>query len=527
MPQQYIIAHDMGTSGDKAVLVTLDGNIIDTARKNYPLHHPQYGYAEQNAKDWWQAVCHTTQEVLHKTGVHREQIAGLTFSSQVMSLVAIDQSGQPLMPVITWLDTRSARILKQRLWTPPRVQGFNIFRLWRFLRITGGAPGHNGKDQIAKILWLQAHQPQWFARVYKFLDAKDYIIYRLTGNFVTSVDIAYIWWLLDTRRKRNRWHPGLCRMAGIRPEQLAEVRESAAIAGTIHEAAAKACGLLAGTPVVNGAGDLSSAALGSGAIREGEMHIRIGTSGGVAGHFARRKIDLTHYTGCIGSTWPSRYYLGISHQETAGLCLEWLKNKVFGPPQNLSENNDANDQFRTFDTWVKEIPPGADGLMFTPWMHGERSPVNNDYIRAGFYNMGLNHSHAHMVRAVLEGIALNTRWAMETLEKLYKSVSELNVIGGGARSDIWCQIMADVTNRSIHQICDAQEASAKGVALLASMTLGYIQNYHDIKSYIKIKHTYQPDPTYRALYDARFKAFKQLYKQNHRWHARMNRRVNS
>ncbi len=523
MADKYIIAHDMGTSGDKAVLVSIHGEIIDSARETYGLYHPNPGYAEQHAVEWWEAVCKTTRRVMQKTGIGPEQVAGMTFSSQVMSLVVLDHDGRPLIPVMTWLDTRGARVLKKQVWKPPRIMGYNIFNLLRFLRITGGAPGHTGKDQIAKILWLKARKPEIFSRVHKFIDAKDYIIYRLTGNFVTSVDIAYVWWLLDTRKNRNQWHPKLCKLAAVNPGQLAEVKPSAAIAGELSPAAAEACGLKPGMPIINGAGDLSSAALGSGAIGEGEMHIRIGTSGGVAGHFAKRKIDLAHYTGCIGSTYPEKYYLGISHQETAGLCLEWLKSQIFEHGDQSKATGQNNMPFRVYDELAAKVPAGCDGLMFTPWMFGERAPINNDYIRAGFYNMGLNHSKAHLVRAVFEGVAFNTRWALETLEKLYNKVNYLNVIGGGAKSDTWCQILADITNHRINQIRDPQEASARGVALLASMTLGHIKSYHDIKNYIKIKKSYQPDPENRDIYDRMFREFKNLYRQNNKWHQRMNR----
>lgn len=341
MSEKYIIAHDMGTSGNKAVVVTIHGEIIYSIKQDYPVYYPPPGYAEQDPADWWNAVCSTTRQAMPKAGIQASEVVGVTFSSQVMSLVPIDRAGNPLTPAMTWLDTRSSAILHKRLWKQPRIMGYNIFYILQFLRITGGSPGHTGKDQIGKILWLKEYHPELFARVYKFIDAKDYLIYKLTGNIVTSVDIAYVWWLLDTRNNRNQWHPRLCKLAGIRIDQLAEVKESSAIVGQLTPEAAEACGLLAGTPVINGAGDLSSAALGSGAIGENELHIRIGTSGGVAGHFSERKIDLAHYAGCIGSTYPQKFYLGIAHQETAGLCLEWLKTKILYHEAQLKEERNV------------------------------------------------------------------------------------------------------------------------------------------------------------------------------------------
>lgn len=523
MAEKYIVSHDMGTSGDKAILVTIYGDIVDSAKRPYPIHHPKPGFAEQDPFDWWNAVCETTQEVLQKTGVNPDDVVGITFASQMQGLIPVDSSGAPLTPAISWLDGRSADVMREMLWTPPRVMGYNIFHLLKFLRITGGSPGQAGKDQIGKILWLQKNQPEIFANVHKFLDSKDFIIYKLTGKFVTSVDVAYIWWLLDSRNNRNQWHPGLCKLAGITVDKLAEIKESAAVVGELLPDVAKKMGLNPGTPVVNGSGDLSAAALGSGAINEGELHISLGTSGWVAGHFTKRKVDIPHYTGCTGSSYPQKYYLAMAHQETAGVCLEWLKNKVLYHEAQLREEHKVEEVYQVLDELAEEAGPGAQGLMFTPWMYGERCPIDDDHVRGGLFNLGLNHSREHIIRAVFEGIAFNTRWAMETLENLYSKVTELNIISGGAKSDIWCQIVADITNRRIRRVYQPQQAGARGIALLASMTLGYIDTFEDIKKYIKIDRDFTPNPDNRKLYDNLFKEFKNIYKQNKKWYARMNK----
>ncbi|MBM4170131.1 MAG: hypothetical protein FJ215_13390 [Ignavibacteria bacterium] len=523
MPDKYIIAHDLGTSSDKAVLVTVFGEILDTAQRFYQTHHPAPGYAEADPLDWWEAVCETTREVMEKTRVRADDVVGMTFSSQTQCLVSLDRDGSPLRPAMTWLDGRSAEIIDEILWTPPRVKGYNIFRILEFLRITGGAPGHTGKDQIGKMLWLRRHQPEIFANTDKYLDAKDFVIYKLTGKTVTSVDLAVIWWLLDTRKNRNQWSPQLCKLAGVTIDQLPDVMESAAVVGTLTRDAAERTGLRADTPIINGASDLAVGALGSGAINEGELHISLGTSGWVAGHFTKRRIDLPHYTGCIGSTYPQKYFLGMAHQETAGICLEWLKKNVLYHEEQLKAEAQVANIYELLDTLAERAGPGAGGLIFTPWMYGERCPLDDDTVRAGLFNVGLNHSREHIIRAVFEGIALNTRWAMETLENLYAPVEELGIVGGGAKSDVWCQIMADITNRKINQVDRPQQAGAKGIALLASMTLGYIPTYEEIKKFITIRHQFVPNPENRRLYDERFREFKTIYRQNRKMYARLNR----
>lgn len=524
MPEKYIISHDLGTSADKAVIITIYGDIIDFAKQHYPMYHPHPGYAEQDPLDWWQAVCNTTRAVLKKSEINPKDVVGMTFSSQSQNLIPVSKDGSPLRPAMNWLDSRSAEIMRKKLWTPPRILGYNIFHLLRFLLITGGSPGHTGKDQIGKLLWMQQYEPDIFSKAFKFIDAKDFIIYKLTGNMVTSVDLAVIWWLLDTRKKRYQWHPKLCKLAGIDCEKLSEVKESAEVVGTVTPDAAEQTGLFPGTPIINGASDLCAAAIGSGAIEEGELHISLGTSAWVAGHFRKRKIDVAHYTGCIGSAYPQEYYLGMAHQETAGICLEWLKNKVLYHEEQLKEESQVAEIYQILDQLAEKACPGAEGLMFTPWMFGERCPLDDEFVRAGLYNLGLHHSREHLIRGVFEGIAFNTRWAMETLENLYSKVSQLNIVGGGAKSDIWCQIFADITNRIINRVREPQQAGAKGMALLASMTLGYIESFHDIKKYIKIDKSFTPNNDNRQLYDKLFKEFKNLYKQNKKWYARMNRK---
>lgn len=520
---QYIVAHDMGTSSNKAILTTVHGKIIAEAKAHYPMYHPVPHYAEQDPFDWWNAVCETTRQVLEQAKISPTLVAGITFSSQTQCFIPVDETGTPVRRAFSWLDGRSANIIHQKLWTPPRIMGYNIIKLLKLLTITGGSPGHTGKDQIGKILWMKTHEPDLFARTHKFIDAKDYLIHRLTGNMVTSADIAHIWWMLDTRKNRNTWHPDLCKYAGISPDKLLEVKPSAAIVGHITKQAALEIGLPEGVPVVNGAGDLSAAALGSGALKEGEFIVNIGTCGWVGSHETKRRLDIVHYAGCIGSTNPDKYYLALAHQQTAGVCLEWLKDRILYHKDQLQQESHVRTIYILLDQLAASVPPGSEGLIFTPWMYGERCPLDDDTVRAGLYNVSLNHSREHIVRAVLEGIAFNLRWAMETLEKLCRPVEEMRFIGGGAQSDLWCQIMADVTNKTIHRVEDPGYAGAKGVALLTSMTLGFIPDYETISSYIQIDRTFKPNPETRALYDRLFKEFKNLYKQNRAWFARMNR----
>lgn len=521
---KYIVSHDLGTSADKAILISVHGEIIGTSKKSYPMYHPKSGYAEQNPDDWWDAVCETTSTVITNTKINPDKIVGMTFAAQMQGLTPVDKDGTPLMNAMTWLDSRAADIIHQIIWRPPRIAGYNLQNLIRFLKITGGCPGHHGKDQIGKILWLQQNKPEIFHTTHKFLDVKDYVVYKLTGRMTTSIDLAYVWWLLDTRKKQYKWNERLCTLAGITPDLLPEVKGSSEIVGQITQEAAKRTGLNPGTPIINGAGDMSAAAIGSGAIEDGELHINLGTSDWVGGHFKKRKIDVFHYAGCIGSAYPNAYYLAMAHQETAGVCIEWLKKNIF---MKLNHDSSMYDESHIFyeklDQFAEQAEPGSRNLIFTPWMFGERTPLDDDFVRAGFYNLGLKHDITHLARAVLEGITFNVNWALDTIENLYSRVDSLKIIGGGARSALWCQIVADITNRTIHQIEQPQQAGARGIALLASMSLGFIDSYQKIKDYIKTRKTFYPEPKNRKKYDELYNSFKKIYANNKKWFSKINR----
>ncbi len=517
MIKKYIIAHDLGTSSNKAILTTMDGEIVAQEKHAYPLYHPEARQAEQDAYDWLNSVCDTTKQLLKKKRISADKIACMTFCTQTQCLVPVDKQGTPLRRAFSWLDSRSADILRKKIWTSPRLMGYNPYWLIRFLSISGGAPGHSGKDQIGKLLWMQENEPDIYRDAYKFIDAKDFVIKQLTDRFVTSVDLAYLWWLLDTRKKKYEWHKGLCHKAEVEIDRLCEVRESGAIVGDLTEAGAKLCGLKAGTPVINGAGDIAAAALGAGAIEENDKTMYMGTSAWVGSHVTKRKADVPHYVGCIGSALSSEYYLAMAHQQTAGACLEWLKTQLFPD----FKGSDA-DFFPLLNEDIKKIPPGSNGLMFTPWMFGERCPVHDEHARAGFYNLNLGHSRSHMARAMIEGITMNINWALETVENLFKASEHVRIIGGGASSDLWCQLIADMTGKVIQRMSDYSHAGAKGMALLSSHALGHLPSIQAIRDQIQIEKEFHPETGTHQMYRKLYKEFKNIYSQNRAWFKRMH-----
>ncbi|MFW9993065.1 MAG: FGGY-family carbohydrate kinase [Candidatus Odinarchaeota archaeon] len=537
MDQKYIISHDMGTSSNKAVLLTVTGEIIDHATRSYPTGtiFPQPGYAEQVPDEYVTAIIESTRELMDKTDTKPEKIAGITFCTQMQGFIAIDKDGTPLTNNYNWLDSRGAANIhagKHKLYgSLIKVSGYSPLRLWRFLRITGGVPGQAGKDQVPKVFWLLDNHPEIYEKTYKFLDAKDYVIFKLTGNIMTSSDLAVLWWLLDTRKKSRaygKWSKKLCKMLKLPGliDKLPEVRNPADIAGTLLPSKAKDMGLSPETPVINGVGDMTAAATGSGALAEGELHISVGTSGWVIGHVTQRKLDLFHYTGCAGSAHPDKYYLAIGHQETAAGAFEWLMDKILYYRDRLREEageEEGEPPYALFQELASTVPAGSNGLIFTPWLAAERCPLDDDTVRGGLHNINLGHTRSHLIRGVFEGVAYNLRWALETVENLYPPpVTKVNIIGGGAVSDVWCQIFADVFNKEVHRVENPKEAGAKGAALLASYALGFMEQYEDIKNYIRIDKVFKPNLDHVKLYNDMFKEFKNLYKYNRKFYKRMH-----
>ncbi|MFX0205316.1 MAG: FGGY-family carbohydrate kinase [Candidatus Hodarchaeota archaeon] len=520
---KYIIANDMGTSANKSCLFTVKGELIAEVTREYAVHYPAPGCVEQDPKDWWNAITSGTKTVIEENSIHPSEVAGITFAAQMLACLPVDRSGTPLMNCMIWQDQRAAECTEKIIGGFPSISGYGIRRILKFIRITGGAPSKTGKDMMGKVYWQKLNKPEIYDQTYKFLDCKDYLVWKCTDQFVMSVDSASITWFMDSRDRFNpKWSPAICKMVGVDIEKLPEIKKSTDRIGDglIKEAAAE-MGLNPKTPVILGCGDAPALTIGSGAVREQQWHVYLGTSGWVAGHTSKREIDISHYTGCMGSAHPEKY-LCIAEQQSAGACLEWFKNQLYFHDE-LMEREGVAEVYEIFDRLVQQAEPGSKNLLFTPWLFGERAPLDDPNVRGSLFNLSLDHKREHVLRAIFEGVAFNSRWALQTVEKLFSSSPTVNIVGGGAKSSVWCQIMADIINRQIHQVSDPQHAGARGVALVASYGLGFIEDFDQLGAHIPIKQTFTPNPAYRKLYDQLFKEFKTIYKKNKKMYARLNR----
>ncbi|HDL49602.1 MAG TPA: xylulose kinase, partial [Actinobacteria bacterium] len=397
------------------------------------------------------------------------------------------------------------------------VSGFGLGKVYRWLRLTGGAPGHSGKDPIAHILYLKHHQSELYESATAFLEPKDYLNLRLTGVSAAGYDSIGLHFVTDNRDiDRVHYDEGLVRMSGIDRAKLPDLRSPTDILGPLLPEVARELGLSAGTPVVMGTPDLHSAAIGSGAVRDYQGHLYLGTSSWILCHVPFKKTNIIRMIGSVPAAIPGRYLL-LDEQESAGACLNYLAD-------NLGLRGDANagNVYEGFDRVVERVPAGNRGVIFTPWLNGERSPVDDHHVRAGFFNQSLETTQEDLIRSVFEGVAFNSRWLLGYVESFTKHrMDEMRVVGGGANSDVWCQIHADVLDRTIHQVKDPILAGLRGVTFLAAVKLGYLQ-LDDIPDLVEINATYRPNPDHRAVYDRLYREYLNLYKANRRIYARLN-----
>lgn len=521
--QVLILAIDLGTSGPKVALVSPQGDVLDCEIGSITTHILPGGGAEQDPDEWWTAVQTTTRQLM---GRHPEAIAnikGIGCTSQWSGTVAVDAHGRHLMNAIIWMDSRGAPYVQTITNGLFKVEGYGLRRLLTWLRLTGGVPVRSGKDSIAHILYIKHQYPEIYRQTYKFLEPKDYLNLRLTGLFASSPDAITLHWLTDNRNIHDiRYHDTLIRYATIDREKLPELKSAVEICGPLQPAAAQALGLASQIPVIMGTPDIQSAAIGSGAVQDYEPHLYIGTSAWLTCHVPFKKTDLFHNMASLPSAVPGKYFIA-NEQETAGACLSYLRDNILFANDSLGGRSTIDNLYAVFDDMVAQTPAGSEKVIFTPWLHGERTPVEDHLVRGGFYNLSLRTTRAHLIRAVFEGVAYNSRWLLRYVEKFAKRpLNHIHMIGGGANSAVWCQIHADVLNRTIKQVESPVEANVRGVALLTAVALGYA-TFANINHQIPIAHVYEPNPAHRQLYDELFTAFETIYRQNKKMYARLNR----
>ena len=518
----HLLAFDLGTSSLKLALLTTSGQMVASAVEPYPLHLLGDGGVEQDPEDWWRAVVRGTRRLLAIADADPRRVVGIGCSSQWSGTVAVDNDGRPLMRALIWMDSRGAEQLRRVTGGLPSVQGYGLGKLVTWIRRSGGAPGHAGKDSLAHILYLRDQLPAVYERTYRFLEPRDWINLRLTGRFATSFDAVALLWVANTRQvDAVRYDDRLLRIAGLERDKLPELLPPATVLGTLQPRVADELGLPASARVVTGAPDIMASAIGAGAVRDFDAHLCIGTSSWLVCHVPYKRTDLFHNMASLPSAIPGRYLLA-NEQESAGVCLAELGRNVLFSPAGPGPAAVPQDPYGAMFALAEAVPAGSDGLIFTPWVNGERTPVDDRTVRGGFFNQSLGVTRGHLVRAVLEGVAYNSRWLLVHVERFIRRPLEtITAVGGGARSELWCQIHADVLDRVVLQARDPALASARGAALQASVALGYL-DWGELADAVPIARAFQPDPARRRVYDTLFPEFVNLYRSTRRIYARLN-----
>ncbi len=510
-----ILAADFGTSGVKVGAVAEGLVLVASTTEPYPLHLPGPSRAEQAPEDWWSALARGIARLAAEVPELDRRVGAVVFCAQMCGLVCADRRGAALRPSLVWLDKRSAPLMQRVLGGWPRIAGYGVGKLLRWLPVANGAPSHNGMDPTGKMLWIRENEPETWDRTAWLMDVKDWLIHRATGEVATTADSANLTWLMDTRRGREGWSPALAGRLGIPLDKLPRIVDGGAVVGGLTQAAASQLGLRAETPVLAGGGDVSCTAIGSGATEPGALHICMSTSSWVAGFFDRRVLSVAHSYATITSSVGFRPLL-IATQESAGAALAWLA-EGFDPRQR-----DAEEGLEQFYTGFGE--PQPDDPFFLPWLAGERVPVDEERLRAAFYGLALRHDLNAVKRSVIEGVALNTRWAFSKVaaERGAVTTGAIPLVGGAAANPHLAQALADALHRQI-RVGDTRMSGVLGAAAMAAPSLGWARDVWAAAAGINGRDgpVYDPDPARVAMIDERYqrleevrRALVRLYRRN-------------
>ncbi|MCY3020307.1 MAG: xylulokinase [Planctomycetota bacterium] len=480
----YLLAHDLGTSGNKATLYTLDGKLVASRTCPYDTHYFNGNWAEQSPQDWWKAICDSSKALLAAAKVSPADIAVVALSGQMMGCTIVDKQGHCLRPSILYCDqragTEAARILSR-------------ISLKNFYKIVGHrvSPSYS----IEKLMWIRKNEPKLYAKTCKTLCAKDYINFLLTGTFATDFSDASGTNAFDLNTMQ--WSQKVIGIAGVDGGMFPEAKPSTEVLGTITSQAAQATGLKEGTPVAVGGGDGSCAGVGVGCIKPGTAYNYLGSSSWIALTVKKPIVDpqmrTMNWCHCVpGYLHPS------GTMQTAGSSYSWLKNTLCDVEIEAAKTKNVSP-YVLIDQAVKNTPVGANGILFLPYMLGERTPWWNPNARGAFIGLNLASSREDMLRAVMEGITMNLGIIVGIFRQ-HVPIKAITVIGGGAKSAVWRQMMADIYDCRVQSLNFLEEATSMGAAVIGGVAVGQFKSFDVIDRFIRVEHTAMPIPENRKRY---------------------------
>ena len=480
---KYLIGIEIGTSGTKSVLFDTEGNAVASATAEYPMYQPENGWAEQDPSDWWSAVCKTLKELTEKA---EGEIVGVGLSGQMHSLVMLDKDNEIIRRAILWCDQRTGKECDEIT---------ELIGRERLIEITAN-PALTGFT-ASKIMWVKNNEPENYARCAHILLAKDYVRFKLTGEYATEVSDASGMQLLDVRNRC--WSDEVCEKLGIDKALLAKVYESCEVTGRITDEAAALTGLNKGTVVAGGAGDNAAAAIGMGVCENGKAFTTIGTSGVVFAHTDEPRIDpkgrIHTFCAAVPNTW---HVMGVTL--AAGLSLSWFKR-----------NFAAETTYKEIDKGCEALSIGADKLIYLPYIMGERTPLLDPDARGVFFGLSAIHTRLHLARAVMEGVSYSLYDCFRVINEVGVEMDDMAICGGGGKSDLWRKMIADIYGIPI-SVKESDEGAALGVAILAGVAAGvYPSVENGCRIAVRTKGAYMPDTDLRERYMKVYTVYSELY----------------
>jgi xylulokinase len=518
--ERFVLAVDLGTGGPKVGLVSVVGRVAWQDHIPVETTWIDGGGAVQDAGEWWQIIVDATRRAMAEGVVGPEQVVAVSVTGQWASTVPVDAEGNPVGDCVMWMDTRGGPHARKAVGGA--AAGYSPVAAATWLRRSAAPPSTAGDDSLGHMLHLEKDQPIVAKAARWYLEPVDYLSMRFTGVAAASPGSMTAAWLTDTRQPDIRdYDPVLVRRSGVNAAKLPPLRPTCSVIGAVRPGVAAELGISAAARVVTGTLDLHSAAVGSGAVLDYEPHMVISTTSWISCPVEKKKTDLIRQLATVPGLTPDRYLL-VNNQDTAGRCLEWLRDNIVAPDDGLLAGGERAGYEAMVDLATR-VPAGSGNVIFTPWLTGERTPIADRHARGGFHNLSLSTQRGHLVRAVLEGVAYNSRWLLGAAEKFTeRRLEPIRLIGGGAQADLWCQIMADVLDRRIERVAQPLHANLRGAAIFAGIALGDVRA-EEVRSLVDVDRVFSPDPANRAVYDRLFAEFPKLYKAQKGMYARLNR----
>jgi len=488
---------DLGTTGAKAVVIDETGKVVSRATEEYPLIVPRLGWSEQDAGDWWKASANAIRRALASAEVDPGEVEGIGLTGQMHGLVLLDAVGKVLRNPILWNDQRTA---EQCAWITEKLGGER-----ETIRLTCN-PVLAGFT-APKLIWVRQNEPSIYSRARKMLLPKDFVRFKLTGTYATEVSDASGTSLFDVRKRK--WSEEVLERLDIPFAMVPDVHESTATTGEVCRGASDETGLRVGTPVVGGGGDQAAGALGNGIVRPGVISATIGTSGVVFAHTDEVKVDPEGRLHTFCHAVPGKWHV-MGVMLSAGGSMRWFRDKL-GSQEVQAAKARSIDPYDLLTSEASKLPPGSEGLLFLPYLSGERTPHKDPDARGVFFGLSLRTGKGHLVRAIMEGVAFGMRDSLEIMKSLGISIAQVRASGGGARSELWCQIQSDVYGVELHRM-EAEEGPAFGSALIAGVGVGTYRSVEEAcDKAVRTSGLVEPKPENVELYNRHYQMYTKLY----------------